>query len=122
FENTFKAIEDLRFDAVHIAAYSTRSQTYASEHFRDDVPYEVKMQRLRRLEELQKEILTEINRQLVGQKLEILVEGEKGAKWFGRTYSDKLVFFTGGQNYTGRLVSINIKSASPWSLQGVPAE
>ena len=120
FENTFRAIQDLRFDAVHIAAYSTRSQTYASQHFLDDVPYEVKMQRLRRLEELQKEILTEINRQLVGQTLEILVEGKKGAKWFGRTYSDKLVFFTGSQDYTGRLVAVHIESASPWSLQGAP--
>ncbi len=118
FENTFKVVEELRFDAVHIAAYSTRSQTYASEHFPDDVLSEVKMQRLRRLEGLQKEILTEINQQLVGQRMEILVEGKKGDKWFGRTFSDKLVFFTGSRNYAGQLVSIHIESASPWSLQG----
>ena len=121
FENTFKAIEELRFDAVHIAAYSTRTQTYASEHYPDDVPYKVKIQRLRRVENLQKGILTEINRQLVGKTLEILVEGEKGSKWYGRTYSDKVVFFTGSQDYSGKLVSILIESASPWSLQGIPA-
>jgi len=121
FENTFKAIEELRFDAVHIAAYSTRTQTYASEHYPDDVPYEVKIQRLRRVENLQKGILTEINRQLIGKTLEILVEGKKGSKWYGRTYSDKVVFFTGSQDYSGKLVSILIESASPWSLQGIPA-
>ncbi|MHB8084516.1 MAG: tRNA (N6-isopentenyl adenosine(37)-C2)-methylthiotransferase MiaB [Dehalococcoidia bacterium] len=121
FENTYKAVEELRFDAVHIAAYSTRSQTFASEHFVDDIPYETKMQRLRRLEALQKGILTEINSQLVGKRLEILVEGIKGAKWFGRTYSDKLVFFEGTGSYMGRLVTITITSASPWSLQGTPS-
>jgi tRNA-2-methylthio-N6-dimethylallyladenosine synthase len=121
FENTFKAIEELRFDAVHIAAYSTRTQTYASEHYPDDVPYEVKIQRLRRVENLQKGILTEINRQLIGKTLGILVEGKKGSKWYGRTYSDKVVFFTGSQDYSGKLVSILIESSSPWSLQGIPA-
>ena len=118
FDNTYKAIEGLRFDAVHIAAYSIRSQTYASEHYPDDVPYETKMQRLRKLEDLQKEILTEINGNLVGHSMEVLVEGTKGNKWYGRTYSDKLVFFIDSQDHTGRLVKIDIESASPWSLQG----
>ena len=46
-----------------------------------------------RLEELQEGILTEINSALVGQKVDILVEGRRDGKCHGRTRSDKLVFF-----------------------------
>ena len=60
------------------------------------------------------------NAQLVGQTVEVLVEGQKGGKWQGRTRTDKLVFFTSNDEYRGQLVQVNIDHAGPWSLQGTP--
>jgi tRNA-2-methylthio-N6-dimethylallyladenosine synthase len=108
----------LRFDAVHLAAYSPRPGTIAAREMADDVNEDEKKRRLKMLESLQENILTEINAKLKGKILEILVEGKQKGKWFGRTGTDKLVFFTDNVNYMGKLVNLRIDQTSPWSLQG----
>ncbi len=118
FLNTYKAVEEIRFDTVHVAAYSTRSETMASKKYEDTIPYEAKMQRLFKIEELQKKTSAAINQNLLATSQEILVEGEKGGKWYGRTYSDKLAFFSHPDDFTGKLVTVQINSSSPWALQG----
>jgi tRNA-2-methylthio-N6-dimethylallyladenosine synthase len=118
FMNSYDAIKTLRFDTVHAAAYSPRTGTAACSSFADDVPHEVKLQRLHAIEELQAGIQSEINRELVGTTAEVLVEGSKAGKWYGRSGSDRLVFFTDAQDRRGELVKVEIKTASPWALQG----
>ena len=86
----------------------------------DDVPQEEKEERLRRIEELQREILTEINAPLKGQTVEVLVEGRKKGRWYGRNRNDKLVFFDDDEDRTGELVGVEIGKTGPWSLQGTP--
>ena len=49
---------------------------------------------------------------------QVLVEGRKGGKWFGRTPSNKLVFFEDTGDWLGRLARVKIEKASPWSLGG----
>jgi tRNA-2-methylthio-N6-dimethylallyladenosine synthase len=120
FLNSVCAIQELRFDVVHTATYSPRSGTKAAAEFADDVPDDIKKQRLHQVEALQETIATEINTGLLGTTMEVLVEGEKDSKWYGRTYSDKLVFFTGQQDLLGKLVKVEIVSASPWALRGQP--
>jgi tRNA-2-methylthio-N6-dimethylallyladenosine synthase len=104
---------------VHVAAYSPRTGTFANEHLPDNVPYDVKLQRLHEIEDLQATILSNINQKQIGKTVEILVEGKKGLKWYGRTNSDKLVFFLGPADHKGKLVKVDVKSASPWALQGI---
>ncbi len=119
FDNTYKLLEDVQFDVVHVAAYSERQGTIASRTQPDDVPLAVKKERLRAVEELQKDISEKINAELVGQKLVILVEDRKKDKWEGRTRTGKLVYFpAGATDLKGSLATIYIESASPWSLQG----
>jgi len=118
FQQTFDLLSELRFDTVHVAAYSPRPGTIASREFEDSVPYAEKKRRLREVESLQERIATEINARLLGTTVEILVEGRKKGKWWGRTRSDKLVFFNSNQNSLGQLVEIGIEKTSPWSLQG----
>ncbi len=74
--------------------------------------------RVKKLEQVHEGILKEINSAMVGQEVEILVEGRRKGKWQGRTRSNKLVFFQGEGDYLGELVNLNINRASPWSLQG----
>ncbi len=119
FGETVSMLEEIRFDAVHVAVYSIRPGTIAAREFRDDVPAPVKKARLEAVESLQAGIAAGINAGLLGQKLEVLVEGRKKGKWHGRTRSGKLVFFAGdGEDLAGKLVCVKIQKTSSWSLQG----
>ena len=118
FQQTLEMIRDIRFDKVHAAAYSTRPGTIAARSMTDDVPHEEKRTRLKAIEELQEEILTEINTPLKDQATEVLVENRKGGKWYGRNRNDKLVYFEDEQDRKGEVVNVRISKTSPWSLQG----
>jgi tRNA-2-methylthio-N6-dimethylallyladenosine synthase len=55
---------------------------------------------------------------MLGQTVAVLVEGQNKGRWQGRTRSDKIVFFSGGNDLTGEQVMVTIEKTSPWSLQG----
>jgi len=118
FEHSSSLVQEIRFDVVHVAAYSPRPGTIAWREYQDDIPAEVKKERLNRIELLETGIATEINSRLQGKEVEILVEGRKGGKWFGRTRSNKLVFFEDAGDWSGQLAVIRIDRTSPWSLRG----
>jgi tRNA-2-methylthio-N6-dimethylallyladenosine synthase len=118
FENTYRLLADIRFDMVHVAAYSPRPGTLAARELKDSVLPEVKKERLARIETLQEQIAGQINAQLQDRIVEVLVENLKKTKWSGRTRGDKLVFFSSGEELTGALVEVQITRTSPWSLTG----
>jgi tRNA-2-methylthio-N6-dimethylallyladenosine synthase len=118
FNNTLDIIKKIKFDTIHVAAYSPRIGTRASEIFIDDISQEVKQQRLQEIEKVQTIIAYEINNILIDSIVEVLVIGKKNNKWFGRTESDKLVFFNSSDELQGQFVQIIINKASSWSLQG----
>jgi len=120
FQQSYNLLAELKFDTVHVAAYSTRSGTIAARELEDNVPLEEKMARLKKIEQLQENIATEINGRLLGETVEVLVDGKKENKWQGRTRTDKLVFFSKEDNCLGQLVKVKIDKTSPWSLQGKP--
>jgi len=118
YQATYRLLEDLRFDMVHVAAYSPRPGTPA-ERLADDVPPEEKERRRKAVDRLQEQIVGEINAELLGQTVEVLVEGRHKGKWRGRTRTNKLVFFdVDRQDRTGQLVQVRITSTGPWSMQG----
>jgi tRNA-2-methylthio-N6-dimethylallyladenosine synthase len=118
FQRTLDLLQEIRFDTVHVAAYSERPGTIAASHYKDDIPCQEKMERLKKVESLQEAIAAAINARLLGQKVEVLVEGEKRGKWYGRTTTGKLVFFDDSADCLGQLVEVQIERTSPWSLQG----
>ena len=117
FERTLAMLEEIRFDTVHVAAYSPRPNTIASREYEDNVSPDTKKERLNRVETLQAKVAGDINSRLKGKKVEILVEGNKGGKWYGRTRSNKLGFFESDADCLGRLVDVTITKTSPWALQ-----
>jgi len=118
FQETVNLLTELRFDTVHVAAYSTRPGTMAARKLEDNIPLTEKKKRLTEIEQLQERIATEINARLTGKTVEILVEGKTKDKWRGRTRTDKLVFFSNDNNCLGQLINISVEKTSPWSLQG----
>jgi tRNA-2-methylthio-N6-dimethylallyladenosine synthase len=117
FEQTLAMLEEIRFDTVHVATYSPRSGTIAAREHEDNIPPDIKKERLYKVEEMQTKIATEINSRLVGKTAEVLIEGKKSGKWYGRTRSNKLVFFESIDDCLGRLVDVTIVKTSPWALQ-----
>ncbi len=118
FRETYDLLSRLRFDKVHVAAYSPRPGTLASRELADSVPLAEKKERLRQIERLQEKVAAEINAGLRDKTVEILVEGRNKGKWQGRTRTGKLVFFGGSDDYLGQLVRVRINRVSPWALQG----
>lgn len=118
FEATCRLLEELRFDMVHVAAYSPRPGTPA-ERLPDDVAPEEKERRRRAVDDLQERIVGEINAGLLGRTIEILVEERHRGKWRGRTRTNKLVFLSlGDDDLRGKLVPVRIVQAGAWSMQG----
>lgn len=118
FQRTYDLLEELQLDVAHLARYSPRPQTVASRRMEDDIPEEEKMRRFRALEELQARIVGGINRRLVGETVEVLVEEFHRDRWKGRTRTNKLVFFESEANLRGELVDVGIEWAGPWSMRG----
>ncbi len=118
FQATVDLLRELRFDSVHIAAYSPRPDTIAARNLEDNVPPSVKKERLDTIERLQEKIATEINSRLLGKTVEVLVEGRRKGRWHGRSRSGKLVFFSENDELLGEIVKVKIEKTSPWALQG----
>jgi tRNA-2-methylthio-N6-dimethylallyladenosine synthase len=117
FRRTYDLLAELRFDKVHVAAYSPRPGTIAWRTMTDDVPQAVKMERLHAVEQLQEGIAAQINAGLVGSVQEVLVEEEKGGKLNGRARMNKIVHFA-GRGRPGDTARVLIEKSSAWSLQG----
>ena len=74
-----------RFERMGAFAYSEEDGTYAADNYEDDVPQEVKEQRLSRLMRLQQRISAEIEEAKVGQTLEVIIDRQEGDYYIGRT-------------------------------------
>ena len=126
FQRTYDLLAELELDKAHIARYSPRPQTLAARRLPDDVPPEEKERRRKALDDLQAGIVAQINGRLLGQTVEVLVEGRKKAcpergrreRWWGRTRTDKLVFFEDERDWQGRPAQVHITWTGPWSLIG----
>ena len=117
FRNTYALLERLRFDKVHVAAYSPRPGTIAHRTLPDDVPPAVKLERLHAIEQLEARVSTEINRTFLDTEQEVLVESRHEGRWSGRNRAGKLIHFAGAAE-AGQLISVRIERATAWSLQG----
>jgi tRNA-2-methylthio-N6-dimethylallyladenosine synthase len=118
FQHTYDLLEELRLDVAHLARYSTRPGTVADRRFIDDLPEAEKMRRFRVLEEQQERIAGEIAARYIGERVEVLFEGNVKGRWKGRTTTNKLVFVESEEDLTGQVLPVGISWAGPWSMQG----
>jgi tRNA-2-methylthio-N6-dimethylallyladenosine synthase len=121
FEQTCSILEELRFDKVHVAAYSPRPGTIAYRKMPDDVSAETKAEWLHRVEAIEARISQEINAGYLGTIQQILVEGERNGQPFGRTRTGKLVHMDEPAR-VGSLVDVRIEHAGPFALRGKPVD
>ncbi len=121
FQETLSLMREVGFDSSFMFKYSERPGTYASKHLPDNVPEEVKIDRLNRMIALQNELSLASNQRDVGRTFEVLVEGySKRSKddMFGRTQQNKVIVFPAGDTQVGDRVMCRVLSASSATLKG----
>jgi tRNA-2-methylthio-N6-dimethylallyladenosine synthase len=120
FEDTLRLIRELDFDQSFSFIFSARPGTPAAS-LPDDLPLEVKKERLQRLQELVDSQAARISRQMVGTTQRILVEGvsRKSARQLaGRTENNRVVNFDGPPGCIGDFADVVITEALSHSLRG----
>ena len=88
FEQLKTFVKNARFERMGAFAYSEEEGTYAADNYEDDIPSDVKQQRLDELMAIQQEIATEISQSMIGRTLRIIVDREEGDYYIGRTEYD----------------------------------
>ena len=88
FEELLDFVREVRFERLGVFAYSEEEGTWSAEKLRNDVPEEVKQQRVERIMALQNEISLENNRRRVGREERVLIDSRQGDWYVGRTQYD----------------------------------
>ncbi|WP_100399274.1 tRNA (N6-isopentenyl adenosine(37)-C2)-methylthiotransferase MiaB [Bacillus sp. FJAT-44742] len=120
FEDTLSLMKEMEYDSAYTYIYSPREGTPAAK-MKDNVPMEVKKDRLARLNKVVNDIAAKKNLALQDQVVEVLVEGESKKNpniLSGRTRTNKLVNFAGPKSVIGEIVYVKVTEAKTWSLDG----
>ena len=112
--------KEVGFDIAYTYIYSPRDGTPAAKMV-DNIPMEVKKERLQRLNKVVNDLSAEAMKPYKGKIVEVLVEGESKRNpevLAGYTEKSKLVNFKAPQSVIGKIVNVKIIEAKTWSLDG----
>ena len=124
FEELMDFVREARFERMGAFAYSEENGTWAAQNLTDDIPQEVKQERLQRLMALQEDISLDIQEQKVGQTLRVIVDREEDEHYIGRTQWDSPevdpeVLIKKDKPLTiGEFAQVRITQALPFELIG----
>lgn len=124
FQEMLEWVETTRFDRLGCFTYSHEEKTHAY-NLQDDVPEEIKQNRVEQIMELQQGISYEINQEKVGQEFKVLIDRMDGDYWIGRTEQDSPevdneVVLDAKTNYAsvGGFVNVRVNRAEDFDLYG----
>ena len=121
FRQTLSLMREVGFDSAFMFKYSERPGTLASREMPDNVPEDVKIDRLNRMIALQNELSLESNRRDIGKTFTVLVEGpskRNPEEYCGRTSQNKFVVFPRRGVSAGDFVQVTVTDASSATLHG----
>ena len=135
-EEDFKELLDFvkwaKFERMGAFAYSEEEGTYGAEHYKDNVPDEVKQARLSKLMRLQQQVSEEVQQSKVGQQLQVIIDRKEGDYFIGRTEYDSpevdpevLIKSPAPRREClrlGQFVQVKIESADEFDLYGAALE
>lgn len=125
FQQTLSLVREVRYDSAFMFKYSERPGTYAAKHLPDNVPDDVKTERLNQLIALQTEISAEVNKEDEGKTFEVLLErfGKRSRnQLMGRTEQNKAVIIDRGHHHIGDRVNVRVTGSSSATLLGEVVE
>lgn len=118
-------VRDVRFERLGVFAYSEEEGTYSAQELKDDVPEEVKQQRVERIMTLQNDIARENNLRRVGRTERVLIDSRQGDYYVGRTQYDSpevdqeiLIPAAERRLLRGHFYEIRIDGAADYDLYG----
>ncbi len=125
FEELLDFVREARFERMGAFAYSEEGGTWAAQNLTDDIPQEVKQDRLQQLMALQESISLDIQEQKVGQTLRVIVDREEDDYYIGRTQWDspevdpEVLIAKDTPLTVGEFTNVRITGAMPFELIGV---
>ena len=124
FQEMMEFIERSRFERLGVFGYSHEENTHAY-LMKDDIPAEVKQERIDAVMELQQNISLELNQQKIGTVQKVLIDRKEGGHFIGRTEFDSPevdneVLMDGTKNYlrVGDFVNVKVIAATEFDLTG----
>ena len=125
FEELMEFVKQVRFERLGVFAYSEEEGTYSATELTDDVPEEVKQQRVERLMRLQSELSRENNLRRVGRTERVIIDSRQGDFYVARSQYDSpevdqeiLIPADGKRLFRGRFYEVRITDASEYDLYG----
>jgi len=121
FEDTLSLTARARFQSMFSFKYSARPNTLAAKRLPDDVPEAEKTRRIIALQAMQRGIQTTLNETLIGQRVEVLIDGasrRREAELSGRTSQNVVVNLPGPPEWMGRTVTVTVERAGAHSVWG----
>jgi ribosomal protein S12 methylthiotransferase len=125
FNELCEFVDDMRFERMGCFAYSEEEGTYSAKHYEDDVPEDVKQQRLDELMDLQQEISAQVQAQKVGSTMKVIIDRKEGEYYVGRTEfcspevdPEVLIPVVEGELKVGEFYQVNIKNSDDFDLYG----
>ena len=120
-QDTLSLMAEVEYDLAYMFAYSERGRTLAQRKYDDDVPEEVKNRRLSEIIEQQMDIQEKLNKQEIGRRHLVLVEGtskRSDEQLCGRTDTNKMVVFDREDYEKGDYVEVTITDCTSATLMG----
>ena len=125
FNELMLFVKDARFERMGAFAYSEEDGTYSADNYQDDVPTEIKEQRLDRLMSLQQKISSEIEASKIGQIMKVIIDRKDGEYYVGRTEfsspevdPEVLIPISEKNLHTGRFYQVKITDSEEFDLYG----
>jgi len=122
FLDTYTLIQKVRFDDAFMYRYSPREGTKAAQ-LKNELPEEEKLNRLRRIIKLQREISLQKKQDMIGRRFEVLAEGaskQSSEEWMGKTSTNHVVIFPKNNLPLGQPTEVLIKELRGSTLWGTP--
>lgn len=124
FNELLDFVKEARFERMGAFAYCEEEDTFGAKNYTDDIPEDVKQQRLDKLMALQEEISTEIQESKVGSIQKVIIDGTEGDMYVGRTQYDSpevdpvVLIKSERPLNAGEFYDVKITSAMPFELMG----
>lgn len=124
FEELKEFVRQVRFERMGAFAYSEEEGTFSAEHYSDDIPEDVKQERLDELMAIQEEIAAEINASKIGEEMKVIIDREEEDYYVGRTEFDspevdpEVLIGKEKPLITGEFYTVRITDAQAFDLFG----
>ena len=126
FEELKTFVKDIRFDRMGAFAYSEEEGTYAATKFDDDIPYEVKQERLNEIMNIQQVISSDLNAEKIGECIRVVIDRVEGEYYIGRSEFDSpevdpevLILKQNGKLIIGDFYNATIVDADDFDLYAI---